>query len=185
MAKIEVTISGPAGCGKSAIAWLIQVALNARGLGASYQDKAHARVEENTDGYRFDVFENQKPSIVLVEKIERPGVKPINYDPNLFRKFHKKTVKLIFGLWEYRLETTVVATGNIMGADLITFAVEKAYAGLETNAWGSPKLIMTDAAGDTLLVEQDNDDADGEDWLKKMLVAAEIVSIEAEKAGEA
>ncbi len=105
----------------------------------------------------------------------------LNYDPNLFRKFHKKTVKLIFGLWEYRLETTVYATGNIMGADLIEFAVEKAYALLETNDYGSPKLIMKNEAGETLLVEQDDDEADGEDWLKKMLVSAEIVAIEAEK----
>ena len=107
----------------------------------------------------------------------------LDYDPNILRKFHKKTIKLVFGMWKYRLETTVDVNGNIAGLDLIEFATEKFYAGLPTDDFGAPKLILSNEAGDTLLITQDDDDTDDEDWLKKMLVSAEIIAIETEKAG--
>jgi hypothetical protein len=108
----------------------------------------------------------------------------LNYDPNILRRFRNKTVKLVFGLWEYRLETNVNVLGNIAGADLMTFAVEKCCACLPTDAHGSPMITLLNDKGETLLVANDEGD-DDEDWLKKMLVSAEIVAIDADKAGEA
>lgn len=70
--EVTVTVSGPVGCGKSAIAGEIEIAMKAIGVPVRYADSATAQTEKNMThadwGADLDLY---KPSVVLVERIER------------------------------------------------------------------------------------------------------------------
>ena len=105
----------------------------------------------------------------------------MNYDPNMTNsgRMAKQTVKMVFQTWEYMAVRSEVIGGNCTGFDVIGAAVGNAYDNLLTER-GIPYIEMMDMDGNELVCEDDENR--GENWLKDMLVKAEIVSIEAECA---
>lgn len=72
MSEIVVTISGPVGSGKSAIAGEIEIALRAIGVPVSYADAQGALSEKRMTGADWYTYlEMYKPSVVLVEAITK------------------------------------------------------------------------------------------------------------------
>lgn len=109
----------------------------------------------------------------------------MNYDPNLTNsgKMAVQTVKLTFASWEYRAERTVEVGGTCKGFSVIESAVYRAWEGLEFDQCGNVEyanITLTDSKGEELICEDDDDR--GEDWLKDMLISAEIISIIPEPA---
>jgi hypothetical protein len=101
-----------------------------------------------------------------------------NNDPYLGGSFADKTVKLVFGQWEYRKEIIVTISGNTRGLSVIKSAVGVAYEELPyTTVRGEEfaEIKMVAPNGDTLSVE--DDDCQGEEWLSEMLVSAEITAL--------
>lgn len=96
----------------------------------------------------------------------------MNYDPNMVHcgRITKQTVRLTFGQWKARCVKEVVVGGNCTGLTVIETAIESLYDKLPDKT-----LVMEDL-DDTLECSDDEDR--GEEWLKDMLVAAEIISIE-------
>jgi hypothetical protein len=70
MTEITVTVSGPVGCGKSAIAGEIEIALRALGVPVRFADKKGEREEKNMTGADWAGYiDMYKPSVVIVEHI--------------------------------------------------------------------------------------------------------------------
>ncbi|MBH3440482.1 DUF5406 family protein [Pseudomonas luteola] len=112
----------------------------------------------------------------------------MDYDPNLVYcgRMAKQTVRLTFGQWKYRKTIELEVGGNCTGFDVIDAAVGSAYTQLEQRGiYGSDEtyavifLDSQDGSGDQLEVQDDEDEY--EDWLKKMLISAEIISIRPDK----
>ncbi|MEN4544941.1 DUF5406 family protein [Pantoea agglomerans] len=106
----------------------------------------------------------------------------MNYDPNLVcsGRFADHKIKLTFGQWDFRAEIIAEVGGNCMGLTVIESAVSDAYDRLPTMHSYEMKFIeLKNSAGDVLQCEDECDE--GEDWLGKMLVAAEIISISPEE----
>jgi deoxyadenosine/deoxycytidine kinase len=71
VAEIVVTISGPVGCGKSAVAGEIEIALKAIGVPVRYSNPAAAQSEKHMTHADWQTYlEMYKPSVVLVEENE-------------------------------------------------------------------------------------------------------------------
>jgi len=69
MSEITVTISGPVGCGKSAIAGEIEIALRAVGVPVRFADEKEMHSEKNMTGADWTGYlEMYKPSVVIVEQ---------------------------------------------------------------------------------------------------------------------
>lgn len=69
---IKITVSGPVGCGKSAIAGEIEIAMKALGVPVQYRDAAAARSEKNMTGADWQSYlEMYQPMVTIVEAIER------------------------------------------------------------------------------------------------------------------
>ena len=107
----------------------------------------------------------------------------MNYDPNLTNsgRTAKQTVKLTFGMWEYRAERTVEVGGNCTGLTVIESAIGNLYEDLPnlSDGMGSmvPGIVMADPNdADKELCCTDDEDQ-GDDWLKDMLIGAEIIDI--------
>ncbi|MDE5897896.1 MAG: DUF5406 domain-containing protein [Treponemataceae bacterium] len=105
----------------------------------------------------------------------------MNYDQNLVfcGGMARQTVRLTFGMWEYRAEKETIVAGNCLGLEVIAAAVESVYERLPENGHGAKELVMKNDEGTSLQCYDEEEE--GEDWLKNMLVKAEIVSIEEEK----
>lgn len=72
MSEITVTVSGPVGCGKSAIAGEIEIALKAIGVPVRYADEREALSEKRMTGADWTGYlEMYRPSVVLVETIQQ------------------------------------------------------------------------------------------------------------------
>lgn len=108
----------------------------------------------------------------------------MDYDPNLTcsGNMAKQTVRLTFAMWKYRAYMDVVVGGNCTGLTVIDCAVDNAYRLLEQkgiyasdDTIATITMLATDESGDTL--ECDDDEGHCEDWLKDMLIAAEIIAI--------
>ena len=101
----------------------------------------------------------------------------MNYDPNMTNsgRMAKQTVNLVFQQWDYTAEIEQVVGGNCTGLSVIDCAVCNAYECLDADR-NTPFILMTNPGGEVLHCGDDEDR--GEDWLKDMLVRAEIVSIE-------
>jgi hypothetical protein len=101
-----------------------------------------------------------------------------NNDPNI--RWRKTKLRLTFMLWDYSKTFEAEANGHAYGLSAIDLAIGNIYDEvLEWHDYGDvevPRIVLVRADGDELLVEDDEDD--GEDFLKKMLVKAEILSIE-------
>lgn len=104
----------------------------------------------------------------------------MHYDPNLVSdgKMASQTVRLTFGMWDYRAEKEAVIGGNCLGLDVIETAVEDVYERLPESKHGEKELVLENGEG--FAICRDCARA-GDDWLKNMLVKAEIVKIEEEK----
>ncbi|QTA23913.1 hypothetical protein FYK18_10085 [Escherichia albertii] len=106
----------------------------------------------------------------------------MNYDPNLTLcgRMAKQTIRLTFGLWEYRETFEVTVGGNLTGLDVISCAIESLYETLpyeevRNECTGGTDIMATINIGE--LTCQD-EDLSGELWLAGMLISAEIISIE-------
>lgn len=103
----------------------------------------------------------------------------MDYDPNLTcsGRMAKQTVRLTFGMWEYRKTMETEVGGNCTGLTVIDCAVGNVYDNLPENYYGAASMEMyaMDESGDILLCEDDEER--GDDWLKDMLIAAEITAI--------
>lgn len=70
MSEVTVTVSGPVGSGKSAIAGEIEIALRAIGVPVRYDDPVGAQSEKNmTHADWQTALEMYNPSVVIVEEI--------------------------------------------------------------------------------------------------------------------
>lgn len=103
----------------------------------------------------------------------------MNYDPNLTNsgRMAKQTVRLTFAQWEYRKTIETEVGGSCTGLTVIECAVDNVYESLPEDHHGCVYLEMeeTNGSGDTLTNVDDEDR--GDEWLKDMLVCAEIVDI--------
>jgi hypothetical protein len=100
----------------------------------------------------------------------------MNYDPNLVScgRMARQSVKLTFGCNDYRAEMVLDVGGNCQGMSVIDTAVDSAYDKLlNDDDVGTITLIREN--GDTLECSDDEDRQ--EDWLRGMVVGAEILSI--------
>jgi len=104
----------------------------------------------------------------------------MNYDPNMTSsgRMAKQTVKMTFQQWNYKAEIEKVVGGNCTGMTVIGHAVGMAYETLEEVNM-TPFILMINGDGDRL--HCGDDEEEGEDWLRDMLVKAEITAIEADK----
>lgn len=100
----------------------------------------------------------------------------MNYDPNMVMcgRIAKQVVRLTFGLWDYRAEMTETVGGNCTGFTVVEAAIKNVYEKLlGDHEYAS--ITLTKPDGDTLFCDEDV--TTGYEWLKAMLVSAEIVSI--------
>lgn len=97
----------------------------------------------------------------------------INFDPNMnySGNMSYKTIRLTFGVWDYRLTKEVTVGGNGSGFHNIDSALMQVYEEVEAKGI----VLKRESDGETLLCE--DDEGNGEDWLKEMLIAAEIIAI--------
>ncbi|WP_025122402.1 MULTISPECIES: hypothetical protein [unclassified Serratia] len=71
---VTVTVSGPVGCGKSAVYGEIEIALRAIGLTVQHVDPAAATSEKRMSGADWaTALEMYQPTVLLVEKLEKPS----------------------------------------------------------------------------------------------------------------
>ncbi|GAB0154388.1 DUF5406 family protein [Marinobacterium sp. BA1] len=101
----------------------------------------------------------------------------MNYDPNLTLcgRTATQTVELTFQIWDYSKKTVHHVDGNLTGLDVFSAAVEEAYEGLPTD-FGCASLTLMNAEG--VEMHCADDENEGYQWLKDMLVKAEIVDIQ-------
>lgn len=117
----------------------------------------------------------------------------LNYDPNLTYCGRRavQRVRLTFGQWDYRKTMEVEVGGNCLGMTVINCAVGIAYDRLEQRGiHGSDEtyavvmLQKLDSQEEEL--ECCDEENHGDEWLRDMLIAAEILSIEPrDKVGKA
>ena len=110
--------------------------------------------------------------------------KIMNYDPNMVfcGRMAIQTVKLVFGAWDSRAEMIVEVGGNGRGLSVIDCAVGTAFDKLPTDRFGTPCITMTDPDGHKS--ECSDEDGEGEDFLKEMLISAEIIDIQPENKND-
>ncbi|SOY56826.1 DUF551 domain-containing protein [Cupriavidus taiwanensis] len=66
--EVQIIVSGPVGCGKSALLGEIEILMKALGVPCRYADEAAAKQEKNlTHADWTEALEMYKPSVVLVE----------------------------------------------------------------------------------------------------------------------
>ena len=104
------------------------------------------------------------------------------YDPNI--RWAEQRVRITLKQWDYTatLETTV--GGNCQGFEIFECAISNAWEELpirEKCGDDYAYVTMTRSNGDAL--ECEDDELNGEDWLKQMVVGIEIVAQEAEQKG--
>lgn len=97
-------------------------------------------------------------------------------DPNV--TWGKKTISMTFMEWGYSATHTATVGGNCRALDNLSAALSQIYEGLFEDEFGTPYMILTNAAGDTLHVS--DEDGQDNDWLLGMLVATSVINIEPE-----
>jgi hypothetical protein len=101
----------------------------------------------------------------------------MNYDPNLVYcgRMAEQKVRLTFGQWDYRKTVETVVGGNCRGLEVIDCAVDNVYEDLDSDMFENKEILLTKDDGEELLCSDD----EGEDmnFLKNMLIAAEIIDI--------
>lgn len=114
-----------------------------------------------------------------------------NYDPNmtLSGRMAKQTVQLTFQIWQYKATKEAVVGGNCMGFTVIDFAIAQVYESLpyqeiryDGKDYYVAEITLEDDEGNILLCEDEENQRD--DWLRDMLVSAEIVAIKPDNGGD-
>lgn len=78
---VKVTVSGPVGCGKSAICGEIEIALRALGIPVTFSEPAKMQSEKNMTHADWDkALDLYKPQVVISEVIE-PTPAPNRMEP--------------------------------------------------------------------------------------------------------
>jgi hypothetical protein len=108
----------------------------------------------------------------------------MNYDPNLVLSGRraKQSVRLTFGIWDYRKTVETVVSGNCRGLTVIECAIENVYENLGNNGWGNKEIVLLTEDGKELACS--DDDYDDYEFLEEKLISAEIIGIEPEQAGK-
>ncbi|WP_053080518.1 hypothetical protein [Methylobacterium variabile] len=71
MAEVRVIVAGPVGCGKSAIAGEIEIAMRAIGVPVRFADEREAQSEKNmTHADWTGYLDMYQPSVVIEERID-------------------------------------------------------------------------------------------------------------------
>lgn len=116
----------------------------------------------------------------------------MNYDPNMVLCGRRaiQTVRLTFGIWDYRAVMEVEVAGNCTGMTVIDCAVGIAYDQLEQRGIYSSDdtyavITLGKAGEDGAEMEAEDEEGHGEEWLKDMLIAAEIIAIRPKEASNA
>ena len=103
----------------------------------------------------------------------------VDFDPNF--RYTKQRVKVTFGMWKYRATRITTIGGNCTGITVIDSAVESiAEELIESFDEKDDEVFMTMVDGRKELRCEPEDEC-VEDWLKNMVVKAEIISYEKEK----
>lgn len=98
-----------------------------------------------------------------------------NYDPNI--RFATQKVAITFQCWDYKTTKVAHIGGNCKGLDVIETAVDHIFSELaDEQDTNYPSLELINDNGEGLDCENDGCQ-DGVEWLKNMIVNAEIVSI--------
>jgi hypothetical protein len=112
----------------------------------------------------------------------------MNYDPNLTSsgRMAAQKVRLTFGEWDYRKIVEVTVHGNTRGLSVIDCAIDIVFDELPEKTFDGKTITMKNEQGEELhcgLNYADCDDDD--DWLRDMLISAEIIDIQPENSKEA
>lgn len=68
MSEVKIIVSGPVGCGKSALLGEIEILMKALGVPVRYEDEAAAQIEKGMTHAAWQTYlEMYKPSVVLIE----------------------------------------------------------------------------------------------------------------------
>lgn len=103
----------------------------------------------------------------------------MNYDHNMVSsgRLAKQTVRLTFGMWQYRKDIEVVVGGNCKGFSVIDSAIDTALEGLYgDNDYAS--IVLEHPTEGSL--ECEDEEGRHDEWLKDLLIGAQIVAIEAD-----
>ncbi|MEX0305640.1 MAG: DUF5406 family protein [Leisingera sp.] len=97
---------------------------------------------------------------------------PLNLDPNmnLSGRMSEKTIRLTFGMWDYRKTVEVKVGGNCSGLFNIKRAVDTAFED------HFPGLIVLERANGDKLECTDSCEQETE-WLAEMLVSAAVIAV--------
>ena len=102
MSEVTVTVSGPIGSGKSAIAGEIEIAMRAIGIKVRYADPNGAESEKRlTHADWQQAIEDCNPSVVIVEAAPSPA--PESEDVRLLRSALKDLLDQVESLQGYEL----------------------------------------------------------------------------------
>lgn len=103
----------------------------------------------------------------------------MNHDPNmvLCGKRARSEVRLTFALWEYRYETTVLVSANIMGHSVLDAAIDNILDSLHDEE-GRFCIVMKDKDGNELICDDDSTEGDAENYMRDALIGFEVVSFE-------
>lgn len=101
-----------------------------------------------------------------------------NYDPNI--RFATQEVAITFQSWDYKATKVAHIGGNCKGLSVIETAIDHIYSELaDKQGTNYPSLELINDSGEAMDCENDGAQ-DSIDWLKDMVVNAEIVSIKKE-----
>lgn len=103
----------------------------------------------------------------------------VNHDPNL--RWADKTFRLTFRLWEYEATHDVVIGGNCAGLSSLDAAVSNFLDTLPPEYGDEGYQIILTRPRDGENLQVGSEDEDGEDWLMRMLVSAELIDVQPEK----
>jgi len=105
----------------------------------------------------------------------------MNYDPNLIRSFNaRQTVRLTFACWDYSKSFEIEIGGNCGGMDVIEAAIDNILDKLPTREWDDELSVLElekVVDGELHILECEDEESQYADWLKSMLVGAEIIAI--------
>lgn len=99
-----------------------------------------------------------------------------DYDPNITAAGCNHSVRLVFGQFEYRAAFIAIVGGNCSGLTIIESAIEAVFESLPDSG-GVASLIMQSISDEDDECQFDDDEDQGSDFLKDMLISAEIISV--------
>jgi len=111
----------------------------------------------------------------------------MNYDPNLTSsgRMAAQKVRLTFGEWDYRKTMEVTVRGNTRGLSVIDCAIDIVFDELPEKAFDGKTITMENEQGEELHCGLNDAVCAEDDWLRDMLISAEIIDIQPENSKEA